>query len=127
MRKGSMNNEDLRRKLGSKFGVIWIGVDLDGTLAVLDENTGSGVIGRPVWRMLTRVKRMVAAGEKVKIFTARAGTPEEIPVIRNWLKDNGLPPNLEITNRKDYAMLEYWDDSCVLVERNTGRILAKNK
>lgn len=121
-----MNNEELRKKL-DKQGEVWIGVDLDGTLAILDENTASGVIGKPIQVMVDRVKSMLARGERVKIFTGRAANPKEIPAIKIWLANAGLTSNLEITNKKDRLMLECWDDSCVLVERNTGKILARNK
>lgn len=36
-----------------------------------------------------------------------------------WLVKHGLP-DLEVTNVKDFAMLELWDDRCVQVLPNTG-------
>ena len=100
----------------------WIGVDLDGTLAVSEAKSTIASIGRPVPPMLDWVKQMVADGMRVKIFTARAGDPEQIPLIRKWLKANGLP-ELEITNIKDYEMQRLYDDRAVQVEQNTGRII----
>lgn len=96
----------------------WIGVDLDGTLAVQTDNDMS--IGEPVPEMAQRVRRWHAAKMKVKIFTARATNPAEIPKIKAWLLANKLP-DLEITCTKDYAMIELWDDRAVEVIKNTGR------
>jgi len=102
-------------------GMGWIGVDLDGTLAYYDEWKGADHIGRPVPAMLERVKRWVEEGKMVKIFTARVSVPDfDLAVVHEWLKANGLP-ELEVTNAKDYAMIECWDDRCIQVEPNTGR------
>jgi len=99
----------------------WIGVDLDGTLAHYDEWKGVDHIGGPVPAMLERVKKWVEEGRTVKIFTARASAPDfDLAVVHEWLKANGLP-ELEVTNAKDYAMIECWDDRCIQVEPNTGR------
>jgi len=99
----------------------WIGVDLDGTLAYYDEWRGVNHIGKPVPAMLERVRRWVEEGKRVKIFTARASVPEfDVAVVHGWLTELGLP-ELEVTNAKDYAMIECWDDRCIQVEPNTGR------
>lgn len=100
----------------------WIGVDLDGTLARYDGWQGAENIGKPVPLMLLRVKQWLAEGAEVRIFTARAGTPEQIPLIKKWLVENGLP-ELEITNVKDFGMTALYDDRCVQVETNTGRLI----
>lgn len=95
----------------------WIGVDLDGTLAI---QTTDMSIGAPIPEMAARVKRWHAAGLKIKIFTARASNPTEVPKVKEWLLVNKLP-DLEITNIKDYQMVELWDDRAVEVIQNTGR------
>lgn len=101
----------------------WIGVDLDGTLAHYDEWKGADHIGEAVPVMLERVKRMVADGKTVKIFTARVSAPDfDVSVVHEWLKANGLP-ELEVTNSKDYAMIRCYDDRSVQVETNTGRLI----
>lgn len=105
------------RKDGTVQG--WIGVDLDGTLAEYNGWKGQDHIGDPVPLMEKRVREWIKAGKKVKIFTARASTPENIPVIKAWLEKWMFPP-LEITNVKDYGMTELWDDRAVQVIRNTG-------
>jgi len=97
----------------------WIGVDLDGTLAYYDGWKGPEVIGPPVEVMLARVKAWQAAGQEVRIFTARAGIPEQIPYVAAWLEKHGLGGML-ITNVKDMEMMELWDDRCVQVVPNTG-------
>ena len=98
----------------------WIGVDLDGTLAIAEPWQGFQHIGKPVPTMLKRVRIWLEMGYKVKIVTARAADPEEaIPPIKAWLKANDLP-DLEITNGKDMDMIELWDDRCVQVIPNTG-------
>jgi hypothetical protein len=62
----------------------WIGVDLDGTLAVNEFTIQSPLhVGPPVPAMLERVKRWLKDGQQVKIFTARvAGDTEQYSVYR---------------------------------------------
>ena len=49
----------------------WIGVDLDGTLAESVKSQAGEDIGIPVHRMVKQVKKWLARGEDVRIFTAR--------------------------------------------------------
>lgn len=98
----------------------WIGVDLDGTLALYDHWRGPDHIGQPVPEMLKRVQTWIAEGKTIKIFTARADDPHSRVLIRRWLEQNGLPGHLEITNVKDYQMIELWDDRAKQVFPNTG-------
>jgi hypothetical protein len=100
----------------------WYGVDLDGTLAVWNETSTLDRIGPPIPAMVDMVCRMVNNGIRVKIFTARACDPAQIPRIRAWMIQNSLP-DLEITNVKDFYMERLYDDRAIRVERNTGRIL----
>jgi len=103
----------------------WIAVDLDGTLAYYDSNRGLSLdyIGPPITSMLVRVLGWLREGKTVKIFTARAAMPEQIALIHSWCKIN-LGVELEVTNAKDPGMITMYDDRCVLVEHNTGKILA---
>ena len=103
----------------------WIGVDLDGTLAFYDTWKGANYIGDPILPMLNRVKQWLSENREVKIFTARASRPEELVYVKKWLVDNGLP-ELEITNVKDFGMIELWDDRCVQVIPNTGQPITKS-
>ena len=100
----------------------WVGVDLDGTLAHYTGWKGMEHIGEPIPAMMDRVRKWVDEGVTVKIFTARACVPEQIPFVHAWLEKQGLPP-LEVTNVKDFAMIELWDDRCIRVEPNTGRVM----
>jgi hypothetical protein len=116
------------RKCGQKFtdntrtqygGSPWIGVDLDGTLARDLGSARGDQIGSPIEPMLMRVKRWIAEGHTVKIFTARASSPRQVAAIKEWLVSCGLP-ELEVTNVKDLHMIELWDDRCVQVTTNLG-------
>lgn len=97
----------------------WIGVDLDGTLAYHNKFRGPDYIGKPIPIMLYRVRKWIEKGYRVKIVTARASDPEAIPAVEAWLKKHGLG-DLEVTNQKDYDMVELWDDRAVRVMANTG-------
>jgi len=102
-------------------GSPWIGVDLDGTLAQeLSDSMDPDRIGQPVEAMMQRVRRWVADGQTVKIFTARASVPRQIELVKQWLKKHDLP-DLEVTNAKDFKMIELWDDRAVQVARNSGQ------
>lgn len=103
----------------------WIGVDLDGTLAHYDGWKGATHIGAPVPNMVDRVKRWIAYGHTVKIFTARVSTqdPEELAAIVGailaWSQEH-IGHKLDITCVKDFGMIELWDDRAVQVRPNTG-------
>jgi len=97
----------------------WIGVDLDGTLAEATPWQGIEHIGPPVPLMLRRVKAWIEKGVRVKIMTARAGDPLGITATQQWLVAQGLPA-LEVTDRKDFGMIELWDDRAIQVVQNTG-------
>ena len=98
----------------------WIGVDLDGTLAHYAGWIGPDHIGEPIPAMLARVRQWISEGRTVKIFTARCCVPEQVPPIVAWLERHGLG-GLEVTNVKDFGMVELRDDRCVRVVPNTGR------
>lgn len=98
---------------------LWIGVDLDGTLARDDGWKGIEHIGEPIQPMVDKIKRWRKAGKTVKIFTARAEEPKAIPYIKTWLTGLGFG-DLEITNIKDMHMDELWDDKAKRVKKNHG-------
>lgn len=110
------------------MGAGWIGVDLDGTLAYYDEWRGERHIGAPIEAMVERVRKWVADGVPVRIFTARVcadggnecDVAEVRHVVEEWCRLH-VGVELPVTNVKDYAMIELWDDRAVQVERNTGR------
>lgn len=104
----------------------WRGVDLDGTLAFYDGWKGIEHIGDPIPLMKMRVEQWLERGDTVKIMTARAGVPECIPIIQDWCEKHGLP-RLEVTDKKDFAVIEIWDDRAVCVRANSGEILGRPK
>ncbi len=118
----------------------WIGVDLDGTLAMYDHFKGHDHIGEPVPLMVARVRRWLLEGRDVRIFTARMDGGKVAlsmghveghqfedkdrirQVIQEWTEKH-LGVRLPVTNVKDFAMDELWDDRAVQVETNTGKML----
>ena len=102
----------------------WIGVDLDGTLALHSGNTED--IGGPIPPMVNRVKKWLDEGKDVRIFTARVGrgpsAEERVQAVKDikvWCK-RFIGKELPVTACKDYTMLELWDDRAVQVLHNTG-------
>lgn len=114
----------------------WIGVDLDGTLAHYEGWQGVSDIGEPIIPMLDRVKQWLADGKNVKIFTARmhghgmpligGGVADVKSPIEEWCIKH-IGQKLEVTNCKDFGMIELWDDRCIQVESNTGIPVASCK
>lgn len=99
----------------------WIGVDLDGTLAHYQSWAANGVnIGEPVPAMAERVRGWIARGQEVRIFTARACVPEQIPPVEDWAEKH-FGVRLPVTNVKDFAMIELYDDRAIQIIINTGR------
>lgn len=96
-----------------------IAVDLDGTLAYYEGWQGSNKIGKPIPKMLARVKQWIEDGETIVIFTARADDPEAVEAIEAWLEENGIG-GLRVTNVKDRYMKEFWDDRAIQIIPNTG-------
>lgn len=129
----------------------WVGFDLDGTLAEYHGWEGPEAIGKPIIPMVRQAEVHLAEGREVRIFTARV-YPFTI-VIRNLshlpstdvLKNGGLDAHersaylsaraifawsrevfgreLPITCVKDFAMIQLYDDRCIQVETNTGRLI----
>jgi hypothetical protein len=100
----------------------WYGCDLDGTLASYDHYRGPEHIGEPIPKMVARVKRWLADGKTVKIFTARASgedAAKAIKTIKTWCKEH-IGEELEVTCKKDRHMVELWDDRAVRVKKNEG-------
>lgn len=112
----------------------WIGVDLDGTLAHYEGWQGVEHIGAPVPAMVARVRRWLADGREVRIFTARVysdgseARDKDVAVaakyIRDWCQEH-LGYVLPITCVKDFGMIELWDDRAVRVVMNQGQPCCK--
>lgn len=102
----------------------WIGVDLDGTLAIYDGWVSANHIGEPVPKMLARVLDWISKGIEVRILTARADQDNEDfdDFARAWIEwsQKHIGKVLAVTNRKDYQMIQLWDDRAVQVIPNTG-------
>lgn len=103
----------------------WIGVDLDGTLVSHDDFVSDDVVGKPIPSMLARIRAWIVQGITVRIMTARAPCPRAYRAIQQWALDHGLPA-LEVTDTKDFAMMELWDDRAVTVLRNHGTIITED-
>lgn len=116
----------------------WIGVDLDGTLALTCSNTRE--IGAPIAPMLARVHDWLDQGLEVRIVTARVGASgvtlrdgtvddqcnaeRQRALVGAWCVEH-VGQSLPITASKDIRMLELWDDRAVQVEKDKGvRVIA---
>jgi hypothetical protein len=101
----------------------WVGFDFDGTISGTD-NPGHFEppfpLGEPIPEMLETAKSLLAAGIKVKIFTARACEPENVPVIQDWTERHGLG-RLEVTDRKDYDLIRFFDDRAIQIVPDQGK------
>ena len=125
--KESASRATQHKNMSNESG--WIGCDLDGTLAHYEGWQGSQHIGEPITPMLERVKKWLASGRTVKIFTARMHG-HGMPIIGGSVEDMRTPIEewclqhigqvLEVTNVKDFGMIELWDDRAIQVESNTG-------
>lgn len=111
---------------GSSGG--WHGVDFDGTLATYTGWKGATHTGKPIQPMVKRIKKWLANGEDVRIFTARVnkGGPEVKKAIEDWCVKH-IGQKLPVTNIKDNKMIDLWDDKAHRVEMNTGRVLASQR
>ena len=104
---------------------MWLGFDLDSTLAFRTHGEFYNpmkigeIIPKAKELLLFNINRGKEKNYDVKIFTARACETRTIPVIKQWLKDNGLP-DLEITNVKDYECFMIIDDIACQIIPNTG-------
>lgn len=101
----------------------WIGVDLDGTLAKYEHWQGGDHIGDPIPAMVRRVQRWLVQGVEVRVVTARVSGPDErvvSAIVGDWCERH-IGRRLAVTCRKDYQMIELWDDRAIQVVTNTGQ------
>jgi hypothetical protein len=119
---------DNRNYVGKKG---WIGVDLDGCLAEYHGWKGPLDIGEPIPAMVEKVKRVLDEGKyDIKIFTARISEPDIfkrvkiVDAIRAWCL-NVFGVSFTVTDVKDWAMVELWDDRCRQVVFNTGKFIGE--
>lgn len=121
----------------------WIGVDLDGTLAIHEAYTNEGIrkeehliphwdgfIGEPIPSMVAKVQQWLREGREVKIVTARVAhygfgiednrsVENQLALVKEWLLEH-IGQELEVVAHKDFAMIELWDDRAIRVMTNTG-------
>ena|SRR3990172_3745041 len=101
----------------------WVGVDLDGTLAVYDHWRGIKHIGKPIPPTVELIRDLLREGVEVRIFTARVQEGEDaIRMIEYWCEMH-IGAVLPVTDRKDFSMVYMVDDRAVTVEKNTGKVL----
>lgn len=107
------------------MGKGWIAVDLDGTLIEYHGWVDGQSFGKPIPRMVERVRNWLEQGIEVRIFTARASHFEESggEEHKKGIEDLCMKifgRVLPITCQKDFQMIELWDDRCKQVLPNTG-------
>ena len=83
-------------------------IDLDGTLIKYDKWEGEEVFGDPIPGAIGFVNKMLAAGHKVTVFTARK-FPE---LVQAALIERGFP-KLDVTNVKRMEFTVFIDDRAV--------------
>jgi 2'-5' RNA ligase superfamily len=89
-----------------------IAVDLDKTLAEYKEGAAAKdptAIGKPIPDMVEAVKKAVANGKDVWVYSARAQTPEAINAIKAWTKEH-IGQELPVTNVKHPTFADFVDD-----------------
>jgi hypothetical protein len=110
----------------------WVGFDLDGTVAKYDRWRGDDHIGKPIDLMVRRIQSYIARGYVCKIFTARVAPMEgrDVDKIRRLIQDYceaHIGHRLAVTCIKDQGMIQHFDDRCVQVIKNTGKIVITKK
>lgn len=102
--------------------------DIDGTLFKHPRGNDFS-IGEPIPKMIEFLRQQLAAGWKVKIFTARWANPdtreEQEKLIRDALREHvsEQASQLEITNAKDLYTRAIYDDRAIQVIMDTGEIV----
>lgn len=103
-------------------------VDLDGTLAHFEKWDGPTVIGKPIPKMVQKVKKWLAQGDKITIFTSRIypdgkfTQPEECEAAKNEVENwcvRFLGVKLDVTYQKGVFDILY-DDRAEHIVLNTG-------
>lgn len=101
-----------------------IDVDLDSTLAHSDGGGARMHIGAPEQAMVDRIKKDIAAGKKVRIFTARVANDKDGKVreaIQAWSKKH-LGVALDVTDKKLPGTGEILDDKAKQVKN--GKVMS---
>ena len=105
---------------------IWVGFDLDKTLAYYDEWKGEEIIGDAIPSIVELLKYTIELGKfvgfEVRIFTARASTLDGATHVYQWLKERGFG-NLKVTNQKDHGCRCIIDDRVIRCIPNEGKLV----
>lgn len=110
----------------------WVGFDFDGTLAKYDRWRGDEHLGKPIDLMVRRVQNYIERGYTCRVFTTRVAPLEGRDVdrcrrlIQDWCEAH-IGHRLEVTCIKDHGMLQMFDDKCIQVIKNTGKIVINQK
>lgn len=100
----------------------WVGYDLDASLAEYDHWRGIEHIGKPIPLSVRRIRKLLARGIQVRIFTARLSNSGAEWYVRQWCKEH-IGCELPVTNVKDMYCVRIYDDRARRIETNTGRLL----
>lgn len=106
---------------------VHIALDFDGTISEYHGWHGDqSTVGKPIPAMVEHVKRWLAKGYKVSIFTARLSHSHEeslmaIAAIHKFLRECGLP-ELPITCMKMWYFSHFIDDKAFHAVKNVGVI-----
>jgi hypothetical protein len=97
--------------------LIWVGVDLDGTLAtpLWTPDNPTTDIGDPILKNIKKVHELVAAGYKVIVHTSRPWTDYQI--IEQWLRHYNIPFKEIQCGKPLYAA--YIDDRAIHAEEES--------
>jgi hypothetical protein len=97
--------------------LIWVGVDLDGTLAepLWTPDNPTSDIGDPIPDAILKVNQLVAQGYKVIVHTSRPWT--DYQVIEQWLQHYNIPFKEIQCGKPLYAA--YIDDRAINAEEES--------
>ena len=126
----NLTDEDFKKLDEEKeLKKLWIGVDMDGTLAKYDGWKGWDHFGEPIKPVVDKIHAWSKRGVLVCIFTARMSevslarskvSKEQMQkVIDDWcVKHIGY--KLPCKTEKDCYMLAFLDDSAIQISKNQG-------
>lgn len=116
-------------------------VDFDGVLAHYDGWHGPEHLGEPIPGMIIKVRKLLASGKEVKVFTARVCVMDGVSdtsnaratqefadhqrkLIQKWCTEH-IGALLPVTAMKGFDAEEFWDDRAREVAPNTGEFVTE--
>jgi hypothetical protein len=111
------------REVGPRVNLLWVGVDLDGTLAegIWTPENNSSEIGSPIWENVDQVRALHDIGYKIHIHSSRPWTDYER--VETWLCYYGIPFKDIQLGKPLYVA--YIDDRAVHADENWVTRVAK--